>query len=429
MTLVEGLPGTGKSFMLDTAREAWQAEGYRVIGAAHTGKAALGLQDSAHIPSATIHARLKEWQEPKALDAKTVVVVDEAGLIGSRQMAELVKTTQDAGAKLVLVGDHRQLQPIEAGGLFRAMTERIDTAQLTDIRRQDQPWAREAVHAIAKGDVHEAMDAYQTRGLIHVAETKQDTVKTLVAQWMQAQTDHPDKSRLIMASERADVRAINQQIRDQLHARGRLGADHTVTTEQGARTFASGDRVVFLRNSTPYGVKNGQLGTLEDITQRGKNTHLRIRLDQDAGSQIVSIPLQRYGHIDHGYAITTHKSQGATVDETFVLAGGKMANREIGLVQLSRQRQNAQVFVDQSFYQDASRPDHGPKARDPARPDPAQAAVARATVAPHSAPSAYAEQAHAAVVQLAAQLQKSQQKEVTLDYAPSREHRQTPSLE
>ena len=155
MATVEGLPGTGKSVLLDAARAAWETAGYTAIGAALSGQAALGLQASAGIPSATLHARLNEWApavaapdgEPAtaaapivndgmlfvqggrpavgSLDAQTVVVVDEAGMVDSRKLAALIEATQTAGAKLVLVGDHRQLQPVEAGGLFRALAERL----------------------------------------------------------------------------------------------------------------------------------------------------------------------------------------------------------------------------------------------------------------------------------------------------------------
>jgi Ti-type conjugative transfer relaxase TraA len=418
---VEGLPGTGKSFMLETARAAWSAEGYHVLGAALSGKAALGLQESAHIPSATLHARLQEWQQPGALDAKTVVVVDEAGMIGSRHMAELMAVTHAAGAKLVLVGDHRQLQPIEAGGIFRAMTERIDTAQLTEIRRQVQPWAKDAVQALAQGQACDAIEAYEQRGRLHIGETKPETIQTLVETWAQSQAAQPEKSRLILASERADVRAINEHVRTQLKSADHLSVGQKVTTEYGVREFAVGDRLVMLRNSTAYGVRNGQLGTLEAMSQIGKKTTLRIRLDE--GGRLVTLPLQRYGHVDHGYAITTHKSQGATVDETFVLAGGKMANREIGLVQLSRHREAAHVFVDRSVYQPDTALDHAPMQRACTALEPSPELRSAAALTPYETKN------HDAMVQLAAQIQRSQQKDTTLDYLSSRQYHPAAELE
>ena len=292
-----------------------------------------------------------------SLDAQTVVVVDEAGMVDSRKLAAVIDATRAAGAKLVLVGDHRQLQPVEAGGLFRALAERIETANLNEIRRQAAPWAREAVHAVAEGRAGEALQAYDERGLLHVGETKAETVEALVSAWAEAGRDHPAASRLMLAGERADVRALNHQAREHLQQTGHLGQGQKIDTAHGPREFAVGDRVVCTRNSTPYGVKNGQLGTLEGIESRRDGALLRVRLDE--GGRVATLPTARYPHLDHGYALTTHKAQGATVDRAFVLAGGNLANRELGLVQLSRHRQDAQVFVDRGFYEHERR-EHGP---------------------------------------------------------------------
>lgn len=425
---VEGLPGTGKSVLLDTARAAWNAAGYRVIGTALSGQAALGLQESAGIPSGTLHARGREWQQPGALDRKTVVVLDEAGMVDSRKLAVLIDTARAAGAKLVLVGDHRQLQPIEAGGLFRVLTERIETASLREIRRQTEPWAREAVQAIAEGRVGAALRAYDERGLLQVRETKAETVQALVAEWAKAGEQHPGSSRLMLAGERADVRALNQQARDHLQQAGQLGRGQRIATAHGPRAFAVGDRLVCTRNSTPYGVKNGQLGTLEGIDARRDGALLRVRLD--AGGRVVTLPTARYGHLDHGYALTTHKAQGATVDRAFVLAGGTLANRELGLVQLSRHRESVHLFVDRSFYE-RNRLEHGPdRTRQPDPPTPQADPSPRIQSLEPAAPRDHAAAVRETLARLARQLQASQQKDTTQDYhPPGRQPSRGPGLE
>ena len=427
---VEGLPGTGKSFLLDTARAAWEAAGYRVVGAALSGKAAQGLQESAGIPSATLHARLKEWApepgaaagEPAAsgaLDAKTVVVVDEAGMVDSRKLAALVEITQAASAKLVLVGDHRQLQPIEAGGLFRALTERIETPHLNEIRRQAEPWAREAVDAIAEGRVGEALAAYEKRGFVQVGASKADTVHALVTHWVKAGEQHPTASRLMLAGERADVRALNAAARDHLQQAGQLGTGQPIATTHGLREFAVGDRLVCTRNSTSHGVRNGQLGTVEGMAGTGEKAVLQVRLDD--GARRVELPLQHYPHVDHGYALTTHKAQGVTVDHAFVLAGGKLADREIGLVQLSRHRESAHLFVDRSFYE-AQRPEHGPERSDRERQPPTRdietpTPAPPSTLAQRPPPSvSSADRVRQTIEALTVQLQVSHQKDTTQDY-------------
>ena len=428
---VEGLPGTGKSVLLDAARAAWEAAGYTVVGAALSGKAALGLQESAGIPSATLHARLPEWQQPGALDRKTVAVIDEAGMADSRKLAALIEATQTAGAKLVLVGDHRQLQPIEAGGLFRAIAERLETATLAEIRRQAEPWAREAVRAIAEGRVGAALQAYEERGLLHVGDGKTETVEALVSAWAEAGQDHPGAFRLMLAGERADVRALNAAAREHLQQTGHLGQGQKIATAHGPREFAVGERIVCTRNSTPYGVKNGQLGTVEGIDARRDGALLRVRLDE--GQRVVTLPTARYDHLDHGYALTTHQAQGATVDRAFVLAGGNLANRELGLVQLSRHRQDARVFVDRGFYEQERR-EHGPDRAARREPDPPAQAVPQPALAGLAAPEPVAQLDHAAAVRetlaaLARQLETSRQKDTTQDYQPGRQPSQGQGLE
>ena len=407
VAVVVGLAGTGKSFMLETARAVWEAAGYQVIGAALSGKAALGLQESAHIPSQTLHVRLLEWVQPDALNAQTVVVVDEAGMVDSRKMAAVIEATRNAGAKLVLVGDHRQLQPIEAGGLFRALTERLETANLAQIRRQVEPWARDAVHAIGEGRASDALRAYEARGLLHVSATKTEAIQSLVTEWAKAGEQHPDESRLMLAGERAEVRALNLQAREHQQHAGKLGESQKVATAHGAREFAPGDRVVFTRNSSLHGVKNGQLGTIEAMTAQAKGVMARVRLDDRR--HVVRLSTAHYDHLDHGYALTTHKAQGMTVDRTFVLAGGDMANRELGLVQLSRHRQEARLFVDRSFY-DPPRLDHV-SARGSPRISPG--------LLEQTPPQDHATQLREALKGLAQQLQISHQKDTTQDYQPS----------
>ena len=148
LAVVVGYAGTGKSTMLGVARQAWEAEGYRVRGAALSGIAAEGLEGGSGIASRTLASLELAWSKEHDLLARgDVLVVDEAGLIGSRQMERVLAAVRNAGAKIVLVGDPEQLQAIEAGAAFRAIAERVGVAEITEVRRQRAAWQQEAVGA------------------------------------------------------------------------------------------------------------------------------------------------------------------------------------------------------------------------------------------------------------------------------------------
>ncbi|MQW08476.1 Ti-type conjugative transfer relaxase TraA, partial [Sinorhizobium meliloti] len=181
---VVGLAGAGKSTLLAAARVAWEGEGRRVIGAALAGKAAEGLEDSSGIRSRTLASWELAWESGREqLQRGDVLVIDEAGMVSSQQMARILKAVEDAGAKAVLVGDAMQLQPIEAGAAFRAITERIGFAELAGVRRQRDAWARDASRLFARGKLEEGLDAYAQQGRIVETETRAEIVDRIVADW------------------------------------------------------------------------------------------------------------------------------------------------------------------------------------------------------------------------------------------------------
>ncbi|WP_299628106.1 AAA family ATPase [uncultured Tateyamaria sp.] len=152
LTSVVGLAGAGKSTMLATARDAWARQGITVHGAALAGKAADGLETASGIKSRTLASLETSWANGHAPIANgDVLVVDEAGMIGTRQMARVTSKLNEIGAKLVLVGDPDQLQPIEAGTPFRDLVDKHGAAQLTEIHRQRADWQKQASKDLAAG--------------------------------------------------------------------------------------------------------------------------------------------------------------------------------------------------------------------------------------------------------------------------------------
>ncbi|MGJ7043202.1 Ti-type conjugative transfer relaxase TraA [Shinella sp. BE166] len=363
---VVGFAGAGKSTMLAAAREAWEAQGYQVHGAALAGKAAEGLEESSGIQSRTLASWSRGWERDRGTIGRgDVFVIDEAGMVGSRQLARFIGEAEQRGAKIVLVGDHEQLQAIGAGAPFRAIAEQIGHAELSDIRRQRQDWQREASVAFATHKTAKGLAAYRDHGDIHFAASQDEARAEIVRDYLADRDERPDGTRVAMAHRRADVRALNAAIRSELQDRHQLGRSHglsdgeevgelTFQTNDGKRDFAPGDRIVFLENSRDLGVKNGMLGTVEHV-EAGR---IIAQLDGRSGDS-VSIPTDSYQAIDHGYATTIHKNQGATVDRAYVLASGTM-DRHLTYVAMTRHRDGAQLYAAQDEFTNAGRlVDHG----------------------------------------------------------------------
>lgn len=362
---VVGLAGAGKSTLLAAARVAWEGERHRVFGAALAGKAAEGLEDSSGIKSRTLASWELSWENGRdLLDRGDIFVVDEAGMVSSQQMARVLKAAEDAGAKVVLVGDAMQLQPIQAGAAFRAIAERIGSAELAGVRRQREAWARDASQLFARGKVENGLDAYAQRGRIIEAEHRADVVERIVADWSAARDEAIARSRaaghdgrlrgdemLVLAHTNEDVKGLNESLRTVMNREGALTDAREFQTERGVREFAAGDRIIFLENARfleprarrlgPQYVKNGMLGTVVSTGDKRGGPLLSVRLDN--GRDVV-ISEDGYRNIDHGYAATIHKSQGATVDRTFVLATSMM-DQHLTYVAMTRHRDDATLYA------------------------------------------------------------------------------------
>ena len=332
--VVRAPAGTGKTFALDAAREAWQASSVPVFGCALSAKAAGELRDQAAIDTTTIARLTYALEKGGQLARGSVLVVDEAGMVGTRDLARLLGATEQAQAKLVLVGDDRQLPEIQAGGLFSALADRLGAIELTQVRRQHEEWDRNALAALRDGDLDHFARAYYDHGRIVAAPSADAARAALVRDWWSA-TEPGDRA-LMIAHRRADVADLNRRAREHMRAAGRLGVDELVA---GDRAFAPGDRVVTTRNDCRLGVVNGESGTL---TRIGPGA---LTVELDRGSR-VELPesYAREGRLEHGYATTAHRAQGATVDRAFVLGSDELY-REWGYTALSRHRETARFYV------------------------------------------------------------------------------------
>lgn len=339
---VAGAAGSGKSTTLATARELWEAQGFRVRGAALAGKAADGLHESAGIESRTIHSLEYAWKSGRdLLTRRDVLVIDEAGMVGSRQLGRVLEQADRAGAKVVLVGDARQLQPIEAGAAFRAIAERVGVVEIETIRRQQEAWARQASQDFARGRVGAGLEAYRRRGQVELVGSREEAKAALARDWME---HRGQGSSIILAHTNQDVHDLNEAVRGARRLAGELGDDAPFSATKGAREFAVGDRLVFLENNRDLRVKNGTLGTVEE-TRQGE---LEVKLDS---GERVRVREAEYANVDHGYAVTIHKAQGVTVDHAYVLASGGM-DRHLAYVAMTRHRERATLYAGRDDFKD-----------------------------------------------------------------------------
>lgn len=412
---VVGIAGAGKTTALGVCHDIWQAEGYNVYGLAPTGKAAQNLEQSG-INSSTVHKFLKSFEEGRCqYNGKSVLVLDEAGMVDMERFGKLLGAVQQLGVKLIVGGDGAQLQPVEAGPAFRLVTERLGKIELNTVIRQKEDWQREATVLFGQQKTAEAIQRYGSKGFVHIVEEKlpsleealanndntaltqlyhiskrvsslmyremikdchrehgesggvsydlikqhpdfekyqewkgleekaktfvsdipeaqkadvrQKTKETLIKEWHSSYLQSPEKSSLILAYSNRDINDLNRLTRSILKESGHLSNNDFIYTIkkmveddfgkkhilQEDQPFSKGDRIVFTRNNYGLGVKNGTMGTIIDLN----NQKVEVKLDE---GNTISFASKLNPHFNQGWAITIHKSQGTTVDQTYVLA-------------------------------------------------------------------------------------------------------------
>ena len=343
-----GAAGTGKTTVMTIIEELATETETPVVGTALAARAAAGFETATGIPSATLARFIWETKGAGGLPIGAIVVVDEAGMVGSRQLAEVSDLVEAASGKLILIGDHRQLAEIDAGGLFAALTARLPAVELTENVRQDQEWERTALAELRHGSISRVVAMYDRRGLINVAATTDDTITQAVDAWHRDVQDTGDPAQVLLIGHRNNtVNQLNRQARARIAETGLL---HGPSVNAGDRQFQTGDRAVCLKNRSRLGVLNGDLGTVTAVDTERRTITLKL----DRTNNVVTVPHWYLddGHLDWGYALTGHKAQGATARRAHTVAGDGV-DRGWLYVTMSRGREANTIYLTDSDLNDS----------------------------------------------------------------------------
>jgi conjugative relaxase-like TrwC/TraI family protein len=349
VSVLVGRPGTGKTWTAGVLAHAAELDGRRVLATAPTGIAVEALKSEGLRARTVDSLLLALGKGGERLDATTLLFVDEGSMLGTRKLAPLLDHAQQAGAKVVLIADDRQLPAIDAGGGARGLRLRLGAAELTTNRRQVQAWERATLDLVRDGKIDEAITAYREHGRVAAFESKEELSRRLVADWWAThQASQPGEDAVILAHRRARVDQFNlacQQLRD------RAGEVGQARLTVGDRTLAVGDRVVSGANAiTRLGVANGTRGTVVAVDPARRTLTLELA---DEPRRTVTLPRWyldaevapgQHRRVDLAYATTGNKSQGMTREHALVdLAGYE--DRYWFYVQLSRARQSTRIYA------------------------------------------------------------------------------------
>ncbi|SHN44911.1 conjugative relaxase domain-containing protein, TrwC/TraI family [Duganella sacchari] len=413
---VEGWAGAGKTTMLKAVGEAYRASGFDVLGCSQSAAASQNLARETGIRSRTIASLLLSLSKGAArLGPQSILILDEAGMVGSREFGMLQQAVLDAGGKLVAVGDAKQLQPIDAGGIFKSLTQRHGKAELSNIRRQktdfaplldwlckrgslskqkadvlktlpenvrlqaleslctqdeklgrafdrwqkrfDYSWLREVVEQFANGKAKDALQTLDERGRLQIISGHTATIDALISDWAGDRT--PIDRKTMIAATRAEVATLNAKARSLLIDQGMVidgvGLDLEITHRDESREnkrFAPGDRIVFSKNDKTLGVANGITGTIQGIEQAIFTPLLRVKLDEvNERGEKIVMVPASFGYFDYAYCLTNHKSQGRTFDSAYTLANPAMCDREWIYVAASRSRYATTIYANRADLQ------------------------------------------------------------------------------
>ncbi len=346
LSCIEGLAGTGKSYLLAAIKDAYTDEGYIVRGFGPDNATAQVLEKCGITESVNVYRFLYNYHYSniKINSGNEVWIIDEAGKLGSEPFLELLKAAEQNKVQVILSGDTRQLPSVSRGRIFKGLIDRFGSQFLGDIQRQKYQEQREIAKKLATGKISEALDAISRTGGFRWSETQSESIEKLVKQWVVDQERFPYSPTLILAHTNAEVKVLNEFIRAYRKEKGELGEkEYFCDSFTGKVYISQGDHIEFRKNDGKLGVTNGLKGILINASE----DKFVVSVKQQNKVREITFNPQEYTSYQLGYATTNYRSQGDSADRVYVLLSKQM-NREMFYVAHTRHARAAYCFVSKT---------------------------------------------------------------------------------
>ena len=416
VAIIEGAAGSGKTTTLRPIADLYREHGQSIIATAVAWRTAVALGNDVDARPFCVDKLLRlAARGGIEIGGNTTIIVDEAGMLSTRQAHHVLRLSERHGAKIVFAGDTQQQQPVEAGPGLRLIRDAVGSVRVDRIRRQKAdledilthvqgetpetarllansmaeerririltyyetmkgklvftPWQVAASEALRDGDAASAIAAHHTRGRFHIGYDEEKTLTSLVDDWDRYQRANPDKSSVVLARTRAEVRALSHLMRERRFAAlpdgeradtGRVTVIVSRGTEDERTTspleIARGDRLRIGATHWEKQLFNGTVVTVDDLKverdEAGKEPSVVISARTEDGREVRfrhDEIRDWYGNIrlDHGYAMTITSAQGVTVDRTFLLADAR-PSRETIYPAATRHREALDMYVNRA---------------------------------------------------------------------------------
>jgi conjugative relaxase-like TrwC/TraI family protein len=346
-SVLVGPAGTGKGVVIDATARAEQLAGRETLGIAVSGSTAERLGSDS--PALQGHTLTLDALTARAnagsihVGPDTTIILDESGMVDHKRLDSLTELIERSGAKLIAVGDGKQLPSIGPGGMFDRLTGHAPTVELETIHRTTDPHEQQAWQALRAGEPERAMAHYKARGRLHLADTRDQAAESAVQAWAQLTREVGiDKVALIADSSNREIDRLNARAQHLRVQRGELGL-HELPLSSVHYGLRQGDHVAFIAQHRPRGqprVENGTRGQVTNIDQEGTLT-----LALDGSDRRLQLARQDAESLRLAYAQHVYRQQGATVDRSVVLTGGWQTSKETAYVQATRARHGTDWYL------------------------------------------------------------------------------------